>query len=585
MFLGLRDRSLVSAATAATAAPIEGTCILMPSSPHSRKDPAGSAKTLDSRQVIDLFGFIGLHQLDSVLSDMVTLERKGRPTVYPPTALFGCLVAARVAASQPEALKIIRAHWEECRTKYKNRSGVTLPRVPPNHDHVRYFRKRLLARPGLLNQLQQQFQLLAIGQARKLGNLLPGVTPDWANLDPAFSIYGDGTVIKPASNVRVVAHPITGELKLVGSNAGSLDRAKIQRVLSDTSEDGKTARGVMMVALHTWTPAGRVVLGTGTALGAEVWTALDLVDSIHAKAGDGIHTLIYDRAITGRSVDYLMGALRIQLLSKAVGARKSSNASESEIPDPDLNARVNRLCVEYNVTPGSVQAHLLRRQVLADMSDHHAKRPVGLNIYPTQRGNFDLTHGEVMEIEDAVHTTDRGECRHPLVVDDGALLLVEDHEEETYRVKTRLLTCESSTPLKRSDGRWGTRNSYTVPCEAGDFTYERKWLPEGIRYTAETPRTKKERPAPADGIGWRLRPLNRADDFVELLNEGTPVQENTHRRFSEHFSRRNDSESYNNWYKNTLPIHGRASTCDIAGQELDFMCGAILNNSLTWHNR
>lgn len=558
----------------------------MPIAPqHRRKDPAGTSKATDSRQVIDLFGFIGIHQLGSVLSCMSREGGKGRRSSYPPTVLFACLVAARVATSQAEALKITRTHWEECRTRYSSRCGVALPRVPPNYEQVKYFRKQLLARPGLLEQLQQQFQLLAIGQARHLGNLLTGVAPDWANPDPAHSIYGDGTVIAPASNVRVIVHPITGEISLLGSRAGSLQTARIQRVVSDTSQDDKDVRGLMMVALHTWTRAGRVVLGTGTALGAEVWTALDLTDSIHAKAGEGIHTLIYDRAITGRSVDYLMGALRIQVLSKAVGARKGSNASDSKIHDPDLRARVNRLGAEHGVAPGTAQSHLLRRHVLADMLRYHEKLPVGVSAYPTAKHDFDLVHSEVVGLDDAFHDTDHGPCGHRIVVDDGALFLVEDHPEENYQVKTRLLTCRASTPIERPDGRWGTHNTYTVPCSAGDFTYERTWHPEGIRYTAETPREKKDRLPPTDRVGWRLRPLSRADDIVEWFNNDTPMREITHRKFSDHFSRRTDAESYNEWYQNTLPHHGRASTCDISGQELDFLCGAILNNSITWHRR
>ena len=91
---------------------------------------------MDSRQVIDLFGFIGLHQIGSVLSCLILIGGKGRRLSYPPTALFVCLVAARVATSQAEALKIIRANWEECRTRYFNRCGVMLPRVPPTYEQA-----------------------------------------------------------------------------------------------------------------------------------------------------------------------------------------------------------------------------------------------------------------------------------------------------------------------------------------------------------------------------------------------------------------------------------------------------------------
>jgi hypothetical protein len=180
-----------------------------------------------------------------------------------------------------------------------------------------------------------------------------------------------------------------------------------------------------------------------------------------------------------------------------------------------------------------------------------------------------------------VHTTADGECEHRLVVDDGALFLVEEDPEEGYDVKARLLPCERSDRFRGPDGRRGTRSRYKVPCPAGDFEYERVWEPAGTRYTPDS--VKKDR-APEDRIGWQLRPLNRADDLVEWYNHDVPMHQITRRRFSDIFSRRNDAEAYNQWYQCSLPHHGRAASESIAMQELDFLLAGLLNNSITWHN-
>jgi hypothetical protein len=90
-------------------------------------------------------------------------------------------------------------------------------------------------------------------------------------------------------------------------------------------------------------------------------------------------------------------------------------------------------------------------------------------------------------------------------------------------VKSRLLPCDRSDRVQRADGLWGTRNTYTVPCVAGDFTYERDWEPT-------------------------------------------------------------DAESYNQWYQQSLPHHGRAASESVIGQEYHFLFAALLNNSITWHS-
>lgn len=563
----------------------------MPNAPETkRRDNAGTSKTVAVQQIIDLFGFIGLHELAPAVDGLLSRPgQRGRRSPYPAVALLATLVAARVTGSQAEALKTMRLPWvwEQCREQYRIRSkGVVLPLCAPGRDQARYMRDLLAQDAVRMEQLQARFQHLALGQARQLGNLLPGTAPQGTDPDERNAIYSDGTIITPYSDVRVVTDPVTGELRAVGSRAKSVESVRIQGVLSDTALDGKTTRGLNMVAVSTWTRAGRVVLGTGTALGAEQWAVLDVIDSLHANleqrdqggvdGGGAIHTLINDRAVTGWSVDYLMGALGIQVLSKAVG-RTTDQRNQYCF---DEKRPIGRLAAELGVDPKGSAYPFLRHDVLADMVRYHRHMPVGLSVYPTSGGKLDRVASQTAEVNPASHVVDGQVCQHPLVLDDGALFMVEQHPEEGYLVKSRLLSCKSSTRYRRPDGRWGTRNSYDVPCPRGDFRYTRTWEPCGTRYTADS--SEKNR-APKDSVGWQLRPLNRADDIEEYFNDGVDIHEITRKRFTESFSRRNDAESYNNWVKNKL-TNKRATSDVIACQELDFLLAALLNNCLTWRN-
>ena len=568
----------------------------MPYAPETRrKTTTGTSKSSSTQEIIDLFGFTGLHQLGQVLDGVLAQPGStGQRSSYPATALLATCAAARAAHSRAAALKILshRETWEACRASYaKYSNGVLLPHRAPTYDQIRYFRELVTQDPMVMSRLQHQFQRVSLGQARKLGNLQPraadGCRPDQRN-----SIYTDGTVIAPFSNVARDVHPLTGEIITVGSRAKDPASARVQHVWSDMSLDGKTARGLNMVGVYTWTQAGRVVLATGTALGAEQWSVLDLIDSLHTllsrldaahePSGGAIHTLVNDRAITGWSVDYLMGALGIQVLSKAVGRNASSSDDDMGINEAALNDRARRRAAEHGVEPSDAQRRALRRDELSDMIRFHRKLPLGVSLYPTTK-DFDLVQSKVIPLPDATHTVHGFVCEHPLVVDDGALFLVEEDVEEGRQVKSSLVPCQSSIRVRGTDGRWGTRNSYTIPCADGDFTYERTWQPSGKRFTAES--TEKDR-APKDSVGWQLRPLNRADDIEKWFNDGIDMRaiSASDRRFSQCFSRRNDAEAYNAWYQQRLPQHGRAASLSTAGQELDFLLGGLLNNSITWRN-
>ena len=288
------------------------------------KDPyTGTAKMADANQFIAVFGFIGLHELKSAFETSGDQPKKpGRKADFPPLALVACLTGARITGSVASAVNLLHKDehlWEQCADAYEQRSGVRLPPAPPTYDQVRGMRDRIAADPDLLARIQQRFREIAVGQARLQGNLRPGVEPNGAQPLEAHAVYGDGTIIAEYSDVRVVQDPVTKKGVVIGSRATNPEQARVQRTVSDTKQDDKDSRGLNMVALHTWTTSGRVTLGTAVALGAEAWAAMDLIESLHKIAGDGIHSLIYDRAITGWHVDALMANCRIQVIGKAVG--------------------------------------------------------------------------------------------------------------------------------------------------------------------------------------------------------------------------------------------------------------------------
>ncbi len=560
-----------------------------------RSDGTTRASTI--REIANLFAFTGLHDLGPALERVWAGEgQRGRRSPFPATVMLAMLAAARVTGSISSAVALVSEPevWQRCVLAYERRDRDSrLPARAPNRDQVTYFKRLLVEEPAHLGRIRQRFVVAAVGQARALGNLRPVEEPNLAQPDPHQCIYADGTILKPFSDVTLWVHPRTGEVLARGSRAQSLATAKIQETVSQNDIDGKTARGLNMVAVHTWTDAGRVVLATGIALGGEAYTALDLVDDIVAacrradrdtKIGQ-IHGLIYDRAITGWHVDYLMGKHGIQTYSKAVAAT-GNRAPEKDVTDIGAAGRLSRYLAEYTQGGDNPALTTARTEITEDLIDAFLHIPLGRSYYPTAQG-YDTIHSSWSELEPATHVTDEGWCSHRIAVDDGALFTIgDDPAGGPDLVKLDLVTCDQSTRTRGPDSRWRVKHWYTIPCVDGDFTYERDWNPTGKRHHPTSPKTGR---APVDTIGWRLRPLSRADDVTQFYNGKIPLKwlrtSNHVGPFSQLYNRRNDAESYNNWYQRTHFNRGRASSQTIPGQELDFLLAGLLNNSKTWTNR
>lgn len=298
--------------------------------PYAEKESttqAAEVKEHDNIQLIDLFGLPTTYDMGGIVDQAWARlpSDTGRKQPYPGGVVIGALAGCRIGGSALSAARLFGFGdtWEQIRASYEAMTNgtVVLSSRPPSIDWLENVKAKVLRTKGLLDALHVGFMRCAVGQALAHGNLSRGATPTWLTNDEAHKIYGDGTVFEMYSHVKTITHPLTGAVEVVGGDAKDPARARIQRFETDTSQDDKArTRGVNHVSVHTWTPEGRVVLGLDYALGAELWPALDLVDAVVALAGDGVHTLVWDRVITGWPVDYLMGQHRIATVNKAVAA-------------------------------------------------------------------------------------------------------------------------------------------------------------------------------------------------------------------------------------------------------------------------
>lgn len=524
----------------------------------------GSARRSNVDQMIDLF------QSPALSGMAAALERpdRGRPTHYSARLMLAVSACARVTGSIASALTELQARgtWESCRRAFgDDHEAEQVPTSPPNRDHVRQFRKVLTSNPQMMAGLSRAFTEAAVYQAQEMGHLLPGSEPEWSHVDPTRAIFGDGTILRPYSDVVEVLDPATGELIMLHSRAKSPERAKIQREVRQYGADDKTISGINSVNLQTRTTSGPVVLALGSELGAEQWAALDLIDRIVEFAGDGVHTLTYDGALTGWHAEYLMASHRIQLLGKL--PRRTSRGEEDY--DFTLTEDLTKVIGPNGKALTARREQELKVEAVRDIIRYSKRLPIGLNIYEgsSSRAGGEVVYGQVHFLPTATHMSNDGAtCQHNLVLDDGALYTAVNDDDLGQVVKDAYLRCVTSVPIRSQNGTWGRTSLYEVPCPEGDFVYEHHWWPKDTRHHSSSSTSVR---APTDPLGWRLRPIPRYDT----------------ERFKFVLALRNDAESYNAWFKETLPKKiGRAASPTRAGQELDYLLAAVLRNSNTWHN-
>lgn len=523
-------------------------------------DPNLTNKTTQRREILDLFTYPPLHRIGRAIDEKREEARAacGRRSPYSSAELLLMVVATRSAGSLLGAVRLLDDEtWRAGVASMREDFRATFRTTAPSRDDVQYFRDVLEKFPELRELMQSLFQRYSVRQAQHLGNLLPGTEPDASRPLKCHTIYGDGTIVRPYSDVTIHLGP-DGKPFTKGSKT-TPDRARVQRVESDLREDRKTQRGINFVAIHTWTRHGRVTLATGSALGAEVWTALELVEQVKAIAGDGIHTLLYDRVFIGWLTEYLMAAHRMEVVNKA--AARASTPETHNVTDRAIAEQAERLAAEYSSE--HVSRELLdhyRRLLKKGLLEDGAPLPVGASLYESSSSReVDLVASQNHYLEPHQHEVSQGTCTHRLVVDDGGLYVIGHDDELGCDVKVATPVC-SQASTTRNGSSWERSSTWVLPCREGDTELVLHWAPSATRFHAGDGLVR-----PTSNPMTQLRPVHRGhDNFGAIANH------------------RNDAESYNAWLKQSLR-HGRASTLSLAQQELDFLAAGMLCNSITLH--
>lgn len=226
-------------------------------------------------------------------------------------------------------------------------AGVRLPAVPPAPDTVRNWRNRWLPPGTREERLARDYTVLrprlrdftdavcdvGVRRAIELGQFPPDAPKDFAKPHQATSMCMDGTYVDPYSQAELWTD---GDVKLrLRSRAASDASVKQQAVVHRPKKDGRQFMGVNHVVAVTRSKFGRVFLGVTRSLGGENVAALALTEEIVRRAGDGVHTLVYDKAMTGWTRECLMANWAVDVVLPATSRRKDA----PEVAAAELDAK------------------------------------------------------------------------------------------------------------------------------------------------------------------------------------------------------------------------------------------------------
>ncbi|OZB88189.1 MAG: hypothetical protein B7X41_09460, partial [Microbacterium sp. 14-71-5] len=262
----------------------------------------GTVRLPDAEFAIAMFGFPLILTLgyDLDLFRARVKDGRGRRAGFPTAALIAISAIARYTGSLPSALKVLRGPgvWDLCRKAWGSFADVApLPPFPPERYRLGYLRDVINEHEEAMAALKESFTGGSVRMAQRLGNLTDS-EGCLLRVDPAHTVFGDGSILRPMTDVMEHVNELTGEVEYFGSRA-TRGAPRVQKAVRELNTDHPGQIGINFVALHTETPFGLVTLGVESTLAAEQWAALTVLERIHAHAGTGVHTLVYDGALTG----------------------------------------------------------------------------------------------------------------------------------------------------------------------------------------------------------------------------------------------------------------------------------------------
>jgi hypothetical protein len=515
----------------------------------------------------------------SAVSRVLVEDGVGQNSEFPAPLMLLLVCASRGCRSENELCRRLQPGrdstglWPWLRTRWREQFAEQLGPRAPTRDDLRSFRAQVVA-GRRLDQMRADFQTWSLALAQGMGSLTWKPRENLTDVDVRNLLIGDGTVTRRYSELEEVTYE-DGQTGIFGSRAKHLEHAKIQRRNTDNSKDGKgNLFGLNITHIGTPTYAGYLLLALDKVDGAESTVAMNLLDEVLAELPPArVHAVVYDKAITGWHVDYLLGRYGIP----AVGKATAQNSSPDKAPPPvkqawDIGNKAGKKALAQQVKRRGVRKRQLgptERAQIATMAMTEALAELkslgqdpGLTVHHSSRGVPTVTHSTWATLGTASHTTRDGVCRHHLVVDDNTLTVLDEQGGKLHQPPV-----ESARAVREAGGHTITA-TWLIPCPKGDFHHTDSWAPR----TARRARTDAERRRDRnDRVADRRR---RALSLLRLIPQ-------VDGRWNVIAGTRNNTESWHHNYKDLLP-NKRASSPDAGQQMLQYLAAALLYNAEHW---
>lgn len=494
----------------------------------------------------------------------------GASYTYPPLLQFLILMTARVFASQNAALKALKGRgvWDRCCDRYRAlvKKDVNIPSKPPSAAVQDKYVRRLAHYDDIvvlpegkeheevlihwnnlndpLAHLSKQFTRVSIGQAFRQGQFPKDAgLPDFANPDRRCSVFGDGTWVAPYSKVAPHWDPDAKDWVYSSSRAAK-GKERVQDVCLRYGEvDEKSVVGINNIFIGTWTDSGRVILAARQTIQGESITATTMVEDLIEHLGHRLHTVVWDKALSGKHLHRIAALYNVLVVTKPVARAKGAKNRTS---DGHTAREVT--------SEAALEAHAQRRPL-----------PLGTTVQWVS-GERSMIRAKFHRFKPLPETVKACSRVHDLWVDGGVLwdTYTDPADGTIYKREparaVRAIPRRAETLLGDAAPVWEVPTTWELPCadaEDGAHYFESIWEPIAI---------VKGRPSSGPQRAMHdLRPLGVEDQ-----------------RFWDIFGTRNNAESVNAWYKATLKHKQHAMRQRSREQYVDQVAAAFTMNAITW---